>query len=148
MLDTMSLTEGCTSVGVWVLHAKYENELRTGGVVVIAFVLHTKGPKFDPWSVHFLREAVHPHFCSVSICFLFIPNFHHRLPVQLMIKLIVRRFPRCCKRGNTHMQSHGFGRVAVICTPHRLFGVPTIRSLENGQRYAPYSRFYRPQLTL
>ena len=28
-------------------------DYRTGGVVVIAFVLHTKGPKFDPWSVHF-----------------------------------------------------------------------------------------------
>ena len=46
---------GEISVVQWALWMPNEtSNCRTGGVVVIAFVLHTKGPKFDPWSVHFL----------------------------------------------------------------------------------------------
>ena len=41
--------------------------------MVIAFVLHTKGPKFDPWSVHFLPEFIRPHHSLPSFRFRSIP---------------------------------------------------------------------------
>ena len=59
MLDTMLLSEWWASGHLtrsWMPICGFI--CRTGGVVVIAFVLHTKGPKFDPWSVHFLFDIV------------------------------------------------------------------------------------------